>query len=117
MSNYIPDRLKDNSLDTRVPAIPISTADENEKLKREVVELKAMVNELHSALSSINDVASIVIGEEWLNALLRRLPVQSLHDHDMAIAEAVREAIASRTGIMRELIRSIDLAPIVNGVK
>jgi len=109
---------------------PIGKHEENEKLKREIDELKAMVNALRVAGSAVVarwDSPNWLDGTHTLDYITRlrsviaKTPARSLHDHDMAIAEAVREACSNAVwhgdyDEVKRIIRNVDLVPIVSEV-
>jgi len=83
-----------NSYDSAYDELPeccCKGMEENEKLKRENAELRAMVNELRDAMSH---AVRKLGGHLTLETALDKTPAQTLRDHDMRIAEKVREACA-----------------------
>jgi len=88
----------------------------------EIVELKAMVNELRGGVIKgigwLTDVNNTICDE--LQEVLYKTPTQSLHYHDKALAEKVRGFIEKELVLHDEYdaavtIRNLDLTAIVRG--
>jgi len=110
---------------------------ENEKLKRENAELKAMVNELHLALLDIQMITDNTVEVSDDNTekacliatkAIKKTPAQSLRDHDLAIAQNVWQACddaiypivrqyTTSASEVSNALEHIDLVAIVNGAK
>lgn len=103
------------------------SAPEQIALQEEVVELRAMVNELRETLfNTVEQVYDNDLIEDAAYSLMDKVPHQSLHDHDLRIAEKVRNACAEvssdifggdyhRTKIIsgKEQIMKLDLEEII----